>query len=74
MNIANSDHRTAWEAAVFDNDILAFWRPRGTLSRAEREELLRAQVAATRPVLSGVLIGGAVLLALVGALEALGWV
>jgi len=74
MNIANSDHRTAWEAAVFDNDILAFWRPRETLSRAEREELLRAQVAATRPVLSGVLIGGAVLLALVGALEALGWV
>ncbi|MFZ5663446.1 MAG: GGDEF domain-containing protein [Pseudomonadota bacterium] len=74
MNPESSDHRVAWEAPAFANDILAFWRPRGTLSRAEREELLRAQVAATRPVISGVLCGGAVLLALVGALEALGWV
>lgn len=43
-----------------------------TLSAAERRALVEAQVAATRPIISGVILSGAVILAMTGMFEALG--
>lgn len=56
--------------------VFSFWRHRTRhgLTPDERAQLIDAQVAATRPIIGGVLFSGALLLAIVGALEAVGWV
>jgi diguanylate cyclase (GGDEF)-like protein len=64
-----------WQARVPVSSVLHwFWNKRAveSLTADERQGLIDAQVAATRPIVSGVIVSGAVILGLVGLFEANG--